>query len=264
MTFYDLHQLLLEELRQQVRSGAATERGLARVSGVSQPHLHNVLKGKRQLSLRSADGVLHRLQIDLLQLIERGNCGSRAVTAKLVWWLASQTHLSSGRPPEAAGREYRRSCRERRGLSAPRPGDCRASPGGGGGPLRHLRRFRRFGQPPAGADGGGTGSAGYAADSFQEDQLNLVQINVRGRILQVSFSATGELVSTEDFRVPYTLEGAVRAFNQELLDKDIIEEQLIFYTLENHKKMWRFFDARTYRSGPFDQEYLIGLMEQLL
>jgi hypothetical protein len=28
--------------------------------------------------------------------------------------------------------------------------------------------------------------------------------------------------------------------------------------------MWRFFDARTYRSGPFDQEYLIGLMEQLL
>jgi len=72
MTFYDLHQLLLEELRQQVRSGAATERGLARVSGVSQPHLHNVLKGKRHLSLRSADGVLHRLQIDLLQLIEPG------------------------------------------------------------------------------------------------------------------------------------------------------------------------------------------------
>jgi hypothetical protein len=105
---------------------------------------------------------------------------------------------------------------------------------------------------------------GYAADSFQEDLVNLVQINVRGRILQVSFSVTPELVSTEDFRVPYTLEGTVRAFNQELLDKDIIEEQLIFYTLENHKKMWRFFDARTYRSGPFDREYLIGLMEQLL
>ena len=72
MTFHDLHQLLLEELRQRVRSGAATERGLARLSGVSQPHLHNVLKGKRKLSLRKADGVLHRLQIDLLQLIESG------------------------------------------------------------------------------------------------------------------------------------------------------------------------------------------------
>ena len=105
---------------------------------------------------------------------------------------------------------------------------------------------------------------GYAPDSFQDDSVNLVQINVRGRILQVAFSATPELISTEDFRVPYTLSGTVRAFNQELLEKDIIEEQLIFYTLENEKKMWRFFDARTYRSGPFDQEYLIGLMEQLL
>ena len=70
MTFHDLQQRLLEELRQQARSGAATERGLARLSGISQPHLHNVLKGKRKLSLRKADGVLHRLQIDLLQLIE--------------------------------------------------------------------------------------------------------------------------------------------------------------------------------------------------
>jgi hypothetical protein len=104
----------------------------------------------------------------------------------------------------------------------------------------------------------------YDEDAFRDDVPNLVQINVRGRILQVAFRATPELISTEDFRVPYTLEGTVRAFNQELLDKDLIEEQLIFFTLERHKRMWRFFDARTYRSGPFDQEYLIGLMEQLL
>ena len=103
--------------------------------------------------------------------------------------------------------------------------------------------------------------ANYA---FNEDSHNLVQINVRGRILQISFIATPELISTEDFRVPYTLNGTVRAFNQELLEKDIIEEQLIFYTIEHHKKMWRFFDPRTYRSGPFDQEYLVSLMEQLL
>jgi hypothetical protein len=105
---------------------------------------------------------------------------------------------------------------------------------------------------------------GFGSSSFQEDMVNLVQINVRGRILQVAFSATPELISTEDFRVPYTLQGTIRAFNQELLEKDIIEEQLLFYTIEHHKKMWRFFDARTYRSGPFDQEYLISLMEQLL
>jgi hypothetical protein len=104
----------------------------------------------------------------------------------------------------------------------------------------------------------------YAEGAFQEESANLIQINVRGRILQVEFEATLELVSTEDFRIPYTLQGVVRAFNQELLDKDIIEEQLIFYTCEKHRKMWRFFDARTYRSGPFDEEYLIALMEQLI
>jgi hypothetical protein len=104
----------------------------------------------------------------------------------------------------------------------------------------------------------------YSEDDFRDEVPNLIQINVRGRILQISFRATPELVSTEDFRIPYTLEGTVRAFNQELLDKDLIEEQLIFFTLENHRRMWRFFDARTYRSGPFDQEYLVGLMESLL
>jgi transcriptional regulator with XRE-family HTH domain len=70
MTFHDLQQRLLEELRQRVRSGAATERGLARLSGISQPHLHNVLKGKRILSLERADDVLRQLQIDVLHLID--------------------------------------------------------------------------------------------------------------------------------------------------------------------------------------------------
>jgi hypothetical protein len=100
--------------------------------------------------------------------------------------------------------------------------------------------------------------------NLREDGSNLLQINVRGRILQVEFEATDELVSTEDFRIPYTLHGTVRTFNQELLDKDLIEEQLLYYTLEKDKTMWRFFDARTYRSGAFDQEYLVSLMEHLL
>jgi len=101
-------------------------------------------------------------------------------------------------------------------------------------------------------------------EGFFEDGSNLFQINVHGRILQVEFKATAELVSTEEFRVPYILEGTVRAFNQSLLDKDLIEEQLLFYTLENHRKMWRFFDARTYHTGLFDREYLISLMEQIV
>jgi hypothetical protein len=104
----------------------------------------------------------------------------------------------------------------------------------------------------------------FPLDRFIDHSHNLIQINVRGRILQVAFEATPEPVSTEDFRIPYTLGGTVRAFNQALLEKDLIEEQLIFYTVERHQTMWRYFDARTYRSGAFDRDYLIVLMDQLL
>ena len=104
----------------------------------------------------------------------------------------------------------------------------------------------------------------FREEGLRDGSPNLIQINVRGRILQIEFNATSELISTEDFRVPYTMKGSVRAFNQAMLDKDLIEEQHLFYTLEKEKKLWRFFDARTYRSGPFDQEYLVNLMEQLL
>lgn len=104
----------------------------------------------------------------------------------------------------------------------------------------------------------------YHAASYSDESPNLLQINVQGRILQVAFAATAELVSTEDFRIPYILEGSVRAFNQEMLDKDLIEEQPLFYTMERNRNMWRYFETRTYRSGPFDRDYLISVMEQIL
>ena len=70
MTFHDLQQRLIEYLRQRVRSGEVTERSLARVTGVSQPHMHNVLKGIRLLSVPTADQILRNLDMDLLDLIE--------------------------------------------------------------------------------------------------------------------------------------------------------------------------------------------------
>ena len=104
----------------------------------------------------------------------------------------------------------------------------------------------------------------YTADSFQDSGVNLLQINVRGRILQIEFSSTVDMISTENFRVPHILEGAIRCFNQEFLEQAVIEEQFIFYCLEKKQNLWRFFDARTYRSGPFDREYLISLMQQVV
>ena len=103
----------------------------------------------------------------------------------------------------------------------------------------------------------------YALDSFQDSGLNLFQINARGRILQIEFEATPELVSTEDFRVPYIMFGEIRSFNQQLLERDLIEAQLLFYTMEKTRTLWRYFDARTYRSGLVDGDYLAGLMDQL-
>jgi transcriptional regulator with XRE-family HTH domain len=69
MTFVDLQHRLLDNLRRRVQSGEATERSLARLAGLSQPHLHNVLKGKRLLSMDMADKILHNLQMGVLDLI---------------------------------------------------------------------------------------------------------------------------------------------------------------------------------------------------
>jgi hypothetical protein len=70
MTFLDLQQRLLDHLRHRVQSGEATERGLARQAGLSQPHLHNVLKGKRLLSVDMADEILQNLGMGVLDLID--------------------------------------------------------------------------------------------------------------------------------------------------------------------------------------------------
>jgi hypothetical protein len=72
INFQGLQTRLVVHLRHRVRSGEITERSLARVTGLSQPHLHNVLKGKRFLSVGKSDQILHQLHLDLMDLIESG------------------------------------------------------------------------------------------------------------------------------------------------------------------------------------------------
>src|SRR5687768_14295784 len=71
MFFNDLQTSLLESLKARVRNGQLTERGLARLVGISQPHMHNVLKGERILSPKLADQILEHLHLSVLDLIER-------------------------------------------------------------------------------------------------------------------------------------------------------------------------------------------------
>jgi len=68
MTFEGLQCLLIEHLKGLVRGGVITERGFARQLGVSQPHMHNLLKGRRELTVPVADRILNRLGISVLDL----------------------------------------------------------------------------------------------------------------------------------------------------------------------------------------------------
>jgi hypothetical protein len=72
MYFAELHASLLDSLRARVRNGQLTERSLARLVGVSQPHMHNVLKGTRFLSSDLADQILLRLNLSVFDLVDRG------------------------------------------------------------------------------------------------------------------------------------------------------------------------------------------------
>jgi len=69
--YFELLQLrLIAHVQDRVQRGELTERGLARRTGISQPHLHNVLKGVRVLSPQIGDVLLRHLHITLLDLLK--------------------------------------------------------------------------------------------------------------------------------------------------------------------------------------------------
>ncbi len=70
MYFQVLQLRLIAILKGRVRNGELTERGLARLTGISQPHIHNVLKGARVLSPEIADQILETLKISIFDLFQ--------------------------------------------------------------------------------------------------------------------------------------------------------------------------------------------------
>lgn len=67
--FYWLQDRLTGYLRSKVRAGDWSERGLAKHCGVSQPHLHNVLKGVRVMTPALGDAILFRLGLSVFDLV---------------------------------------------------------------------------------------------------------------------------------------------------------------------------------------------------
>jgi transcriptional regulator with XRE-family HTH domain len=63
---------LVSHIRYRVSNGEISERSLARLTGISQPHINNVLKGKRVLSAQMADQIMACLHIDLTDLLKSG------------------------------------------------------------------------------------------------------------------------------------------------------------------------------------------------
>jgi hypothetical protein len=104
----------------------------------------------------------------------------------------------------------------------------------------------------------------FQESSFNDGGVNLFQINLRGRILQLEFAPTSELYEQDDFRHPYVLRGAVRSFNQDFLENHTVDEQMIFYCPRHAPACWFFFDGRTYRTGRVGEHYLVTELERLL
>jgi hypothetical protein len=69
--FQELQTKLVDLARERVRAGQVTERALARTCGVSQPHMHNVLKNIRTFSNESADSLMRTLGINVADLLWR-------------------------------------------------------------------------------------------------------------------------------------------------------------------------------------------------
>jgi len=246
-----------------VRKGELSERGLARDAGMSQPHPHDVLKGKMQ----TADIITRELGLKVFDLIDESENAERDVNRRDILLIVKSRDgvptPPDGRMTRLAARIEALAAKDDEGQRMSREiGEIRASAAAEIYAIcanfveelnRILPRPEVMIDPPE-----------FGKKHFTDFESSLIQINIRGRILQIEFGASETLISTEEFRIPYTLAGSVRAFNQELLEKDLIEEQLIFYTIEKHRRMWRYFDARTYRSGPIDQPYLISVIEELL
>ena len=104
----------------------------------------------------------------------------------------------------------------------------------------------------------------FAPEMFRNSAANLIQLNAQGRILQIAFESTRERFSTDKFLIPYILEGEVRAYNQEMLERTQVRSHALFYCVEDSRKAWRYHDWPSGRSGLFSQEQLVSLMERIV
>ncbi len=69
MLMMDLLATLKAHLNMRIRNGELTERNLAKRIGLSQAHMHNVLKGARILTAEVADLLMLELNLTVADLV---------------------------------------------------------------------------------------------------------------------------------------------------------------------------------------------------
>ncbi len=83
MTFRQAENRLRTLLQEKIRRGEMSERRLALVSGYTQPHIHNVLKGVRGVNGELADAILKHLHMSIEDLLGSANGGSGETEAAI-------------------------------------------------------------------------------------------------------------------------------------------------------------------------------------
>ncbi len=85
VTFEVLRARLIQRVKLRINNGEFTERGLARILGISQSQTHNVLKGARTLRMQLADRILTRLGLSAMDLLTDGELEA-ALRLKMAEW----------------------------------------------------------------------------------------------------------------------------------------------------------------------------------
>lgn len=75
--FRELTRRLIRHLNGMVRRGEISERGLARLTLYSQPHIHNVLNGRRVMTIDLADQIMAMLNLPLAFLLSQDEISGR-------------------------------------------------------------------------------------------------------------------------------------------------------------------------------------------
>jgi len=82
-SFTVLKARLIRFVNLRIQNGDFTERGLARILGISQSQVHNVLKGARKLKPELADHMMRKLDMSVLDLLDPSEVQDQAALLRL-------------------------------------------------------------------------------------------------------------------------------------------------------------------------------------